>query len=108
MISVGVMDCSVQMSIDSHTMTVIATDGNPIQPIEGIFFQVELFTFSDVKFNWEHSGFDYDDFRRAIRFCFDSKQIRCFLLDALQVRNGIEHNKDISSCYSKLHGCTNL
>lgn len=31
------MECPIQVSIDNHTMLVIASDGNPVQPIEGKF-----------------------------------------------------------------------
>ncbi|XP_033096094.1 uncharacterized protein LOC117100492 isoform X2 [Anneissia japonica] len=34
MISSGITDCGLTLSIDSHTMTVIASDGAPIEPIE--------------------------------------------------------------------------
>lgn len=32
-INVGVEFCPLEVSIDNHTLTVIATDGNPIEPI---------------------------------------------------------------------------
>uniref|UniRef100_A0A0P5ZF44 Multicopper oxidase n=1 Tax=Daphnia magna TaxID=35525 RepID=A0A0P5ZF44_9CRUS len=34
MISNGILDCPVTMSIDNHTLLIIASDGNPIQPVE--------------------------------------------------------------------------
>ena len=33
-ISNGILNCPIQFSIDNHTIIVIASDGNPFQPIE--------------------------------------------------------------------------
>jgi hypothetical protein len=36
LISNGFLNCPIQLSVDNHTLLVIASDGNDIQPIEGI------------------------------------------------------------------------
>lgn len=36
MISNGLLDCPIKISIDNHSLLVIASDGNPIQPVKGM------------------------------------------------------------------------
>ncbi len=36
MINNGILDCPIMVSVDNHTLLVIASDGNPVQPVEGI------------------------------------------------------------------------
>jgi L-ascorbate oxidase len=38
MINAGILFCPLQVSIEHHNLTIIATDGNPIEPIEVVSF----------------------------------------------------------------------
>ena len=51
MISNGFMNCPIQVSVDNHTLLVIASDGNPVQPLEGIPLAVIFFDTNAIWLN---------------------------------------------------------
>ena len=85
-INAGFLNCPIEMSIDNHTITVIASDGNSIQSIEATF----LVTYAGER--WEVGNYfirtrglmDFDSHRLfKWQFCTIKEQLMKILQDRL-------------------------
>ena len=85
-ISNGFLNCPIQLSVDNHTLLIIASDGGPVQPIEGI----EIIVFHLLIIS-------------MLTVCL-------YIVDSVVIDAGerfdfvIKANQEISSYWMRLHG----
>lgn len=90
LINNGILDCPITVSIDNHTLLVIASDGNSVQPVEGIICMIRF------------SG----DYVKNVRPCFDLNRI----VDSLIMTSGerfdfvLKADQEASSFWIRFRG----
>lgn len=56
MINAGFLNCPVEISVDNHTISVISSDGEDINPVEGKKLKTFKKTLVIINNNWFYGG----------------------------------------------------